>query len=536
MELFCIYKVYLEKVLMRKYLKWLQKRDRYFWIIAFLTLVGAILRFWNLENSQQFLGDQGRDALVVAKIFREHDPVFTGPVTSIGNMYLGPAYYYFMMPFLWLTYPSPMGPVVAVVLLGIITIPVLFKVGSELLDKRSALIASFFYTFAPSVITYTRFSWNPNPAPLVSLFLIWGIYRAFRKSAWYWILVFAMMSLLLQLHYVALLMGGVIAVFWLLALFNIFKKTTSDKKAKKSKKEFFLSSLLSGGILLASIVPLILFDWKHQWINLNALKNIFVKEEAFEVAGGSRLESLRNLVLAFLDRLDLSLSEVWFGEPVKNNWFLIIALILLTYLATYFYKQKKEQKLGFAIILVTLLISVVGLAFYQHSIYVHYLTFLFPVSFLLLGATFHRLLSLNPLIASGVIVIFSQYFGLSALKNINYSNAGTPISKIKQTAEVIVGELQENEPYSIALLSGTKDILGQNYLYFLYTLNKPPVPEYQRGSSQALFIIDEEHKEDEVLKVLAYEITLFKDWRVEKVVEIPAGPTITVARKADGVE
>ena len=72
----------------------------------FLLLILAVaifLRFYNLKNTMMFQGDQGRDAMVVANIFKNLDPVFIGPVTSIGNMYLGPFYYYFMLPFLFLS-------------------------------------------------------------------------------------------------------------------------------------------------------------------------------------------------------------------------------------------------------------------------------------------------------------------------------------------------------------------------------------------------------------------------------------------------
>lgn len=78
------------------------------WVAVVLVAAAFFLRFYNLEDSQQFLGDQGRDAIVVSRMFVEKDPVFIGPITSVGDIYLGPLYYYFMLPFLWLSYPSPM--------------------------------------------------------------------------------------------------------------------------------------------------------------------------------------------------------------------------------------------------------------------------------------------------------------------------------------------------------------------------------------------------------------------------------------------
>lgn len=515
---------------MKKPLSWLKAQNQYFWFVLVLTILGAVLRFWNLENSQQFLGDQGRDSLVVSRMFTEGDLVFLGPVTSIGNMYLGPAYYYFMLPFLWLSYPSPMGPIYAVALLGVITIPVLFKVGAELLNKRSALIATFFYTFAPSVVEFTRFSWNPNPAPIVTLFLILGIYRAIKRDPKYWVLAFAMMGLLLQLHYVTLLMGGVIGLFWLMELIKLFH-------SKKSASRFLEYSLFSGVVLIASGIPLILFDWKHDWRNVSALKNIFIKEEAFSVESATYLEIIRNFFIDLFARFNLIFHETWFGiGSIKSNWTILVILLSITYLLFFLWKHKKNKLLGFSIISASIIISALGLTFYQHNVYIHYVTFLFPISFLLLGAIFDRFLSINPIFGGMIILIFAQYATHRAVVSLNFNDAGTTINEIKQTSNRIISELKNDETYSIALLSGTKDVFGQNYLYFLNTAGRPPVEEIRRGFNDVTFIIDEEKVEDNVLNAHIFEIEIIRNWQIDKIITIPDGPTITVVRNPRSVE
>src|SRR3989344_6479563 len=112
-------------------------------IVVSLTLIGGFLRLYNLSGTLQFLGDQGRDALILHRLLIKHDPVFIGPVTSVGNMYLGPAYYYLMLPFYALSYPSPMGAVYAIALLGTLTIPLIYLLGREMVGHRAAILASF---------------------------------------------------------------------------------------------------------------------------------------------------------------------------------------------------------------------------------------------------------------------------------------------------------------------------------------------------------------------------------------------------------
>ena len=141
--------------------------------IVIILIIASVLRLWNLPSTMQFLGDQGRDALIAKRILIDHRPVLIGPVTSTGNMYLGPLYYYFMVPFLAITYPSPLGPAYAVALCGILAVFLTYYLGQEIVGKRAAIIAALFFAISAVAVNFSRFSWNPNLAPLFSIILIW---------------------------------------------------------------------------------------------------------------------------------------------------------------------------------------------------------------------------------------------------------------------------------------------------------------------------------------------------------------------------
>src|SRR3990167_5776384 len=83
-------------------------------ILGAILLIGATLRLCRIDEYKIFLADQGRDALVVRRLLVNFDPILVGPGTSVGNMYLGPIYYYLMAPALWLANYSPAGPSVIV--------------------------------------------------------------------------------------------------------------------------------------------------------------------------------------------------------------------------------------------------------------------------------------------------------------------------------------------------------------------------------------------------------------------------------------
>ena len=61
-----------------------------------------------------------------------------------------------------------MGPIYAVAALGTLTVLMTYIVGKRIVGGRAAAIAAFM-AFSSTAVIHSRFSWNPNPAPLISL-------------------------------------------------------------------------------------------------------------------------------------------------------------------------------------------------------------------------------------------------------------------------------------------------------------------------------------------------------------------------------
>jgi len=106
-----------------------------------------------------------------------------GPTSSVGGFFLGPIYYYFMAPFLWLFNYNPVGPAVMVALFGIATVWLIYIVGKDFFNAKVGLMAALIYAISPLVIVYSRSSWNPNPMPFFSLLILYSLYKALKRSS-----------------------------------------------------------------------------------------------------------------------------------------------------------------------------------------------------------------------------------------------------------------------------------------------------------------------------------------------------------------
>src|SRR5260221_8657334 len=169
---------------MRKVLNFFKKPQN---IILILILVfSAFLRLYKIADYMSFLGDEGRDVLVVYNILHGHLTLL-GPTSSVGGFFLGPIYYYFMAPFLLLFNYDPVGPAVMIALFGIATVWLVYFVASKFFSKPVGLIASFLYAISPLVIAYSRSSLNPNPMPFFILSLLYLLYKGLEEKRWRYI-------------------------------------------------------------------------------------------------------------------------------------------------------------------------------------------------------------------------------------------------------------------------------------------------------------------------------------------------------------
>ena len=177
--------------------EWVSQNPKEAFYILVILLIGAFLRLYRIDEYMTFLGDEGRDAIVVRRLLVDFDPILVGPGTSIGNMYLGPLYYYMMAPFLLLFRFNPAGPAVMVAILGVITIGFVWWVAREWFPSTSSgqasiagLVAAGLYAITPTVIVYSRSSWNPNIMPFFALLTIYSIWQFWWKNNWSRSLIF----------------------------------------------------------------------------------------------------------------------------------------------------------------------------------------------------------------------------------------------------------------------------------------------------------------------------------------------------------
>lgn len=331
----------------------LLKKDSYLIKIGLIAALFTFffLRFYLIEQRTVFNWDQARDAQTVSQILSGKLTLIGPRVLGPDKFFLGPYFYYLLTPFYLVTQGSPVAMVWFLVCYNIVFVVLLWLIVKKLFSSKTALFALILWAVNPSFVKNDIISWNPVLVPLIVISVWYWCYLALKKSKFIWLLLGFTLGLGVNFHFqIIFLIPFIILFFWL------------NKKVVNLKKIF-----LSVIGFCASLLPLLLFDFRHNFLN----SKLFMK--FFATGQGSKniiawLPVLRNFIYGFMG---LNLSSV-------------LALVLFLFLALVLFLKSRKQpakSFGRSFYLAAFglfLITLAGFSFYGARPSEYYFNFLAP--------------------------------------------------------------------------------------------------------------------------------------------------------------
>lgn len=482
-------------------------------LLIVILLLAAFLRLYRVSDYMVFLGDEGRDVLVVKEIL-EGNLTLLGPRASAGDFFTGPIYYYMMTPFLWLWQYDPVGPAIMVGLLGIATVFLIYMVGKQFFNEKTGLIAAALYAVSPLVLTYSRSSWNPNTLPFFALLTLFVLYKAVTtvRSWKYYVLTGFLLGICVQLHYISLFLGVAVA----LSLFFMNWYINGKIKILQTLK-YYLQIFIG---FLIGFSPFLAFEVRHGFPNLKTIFSFITKDsvESGYATYNAFYEPIADVFFRIFARLIFA-----YPTPVNYDHFSLIFLqltglaILIIGIVSIILLIKHKNKFAVILLSVWLVTGVLLFGFYKKPIYDYYLVFIFPLSFLLIGNLLAKIFELKQRkIRYGVVLSSLLLAGLLVL-NLSNNPFKNPPNKqkdqVKRIAEFVLSKTDSNKPYNFALLAqGNSD---HAYRYYLELMGRKPVtiendvvdPQRNTVTDQLMVVCEE--KECHPLGHPLYEIAGF---------------------------
>jgi len=406
-------------------------------ILLILVVTGFLLRVYKLEERLSFDWDQENFAWEAKKMLVDHKFTLIGAPTSVGGIHLGPFYTYLSSIFYFLFGMDPKGAGILSIIFGLFTILGFYLVGKKLFNQKVAFLSSFFYAFSLHFISWDLVAWNPVPFYLFVLLVIFFLYQSLREEK-YLIFLFLILGLGFHFHFASLIF------YPLTILVLIFFRL------RPSKKTIFLSSLA----LFFALLPLILFDIRHNFHNAKSLFNFFFSQTGQLTLEGSKFFSIGKIIY---NEVPSFLTYFW-PENLKKI-FLFLFWIFLPFI--WIFRRKERRVL--AVFYLTIFLTFIFYSFYPGHVTEYYLMPLVPILVLLVSFIFSFLPDFFLVLLLSLFLIFNFNFWWKYDKPLSLADKKAAVSFIINDSG--------GKPFRISLTCAPGYDTGYRYLLWYYKAN-----------------------------------------------------------------
>lgn len=396
----------------------MKKKINYLYIL--LILIAVIFRGYHCKNYG--VGFDQTQIIESANLINQGKLTLIGPRTGPASMFTGPLIYYITAPFVAIFgefTPTYLVPIFIAVITGIL----LILLTKQCLTKKESYLYLLIWAVSPLIVSLDRVLWNPNLTFLSVALLFLPIVGKKSNSNHKLTSLFLFLGAFLgyQAHF-----SGFVAV--LLAVLTILYQ----KKFRKLIKPILIG-------FVVSILPTILFDFRHDYLNTRGFIYLLAgQESAFQA---------QFFWLSIFDNFKTILKLT--GEILCSGELKVLRYIIgiVVFFASFF--SKKINKIGlWWICSVVLLYSI-----YSGEKPEYYYSILFPVIIYLLAkliANFHSY-ALTLLIT--FIISFSTIFIIESQKTRNGINVLNTqnVDFFLSSSELSINKINYDMPFGTEL-------------------------------------------------------------------------------------
>lgn len=264
--------------------------------LIFIILIGLLLRLYKPLELFMYAHDQDLAGWIVKDILFEKHFRLIGQETSIQGVFIGPLFYYLLVPFYLLTRMNPVAEIFLSIIIGTLAIYSFYWVFRKIFNKGVGLIGSFIYAVSFLAVFTDRDIAPTTPVMLWSVWYLYSIYLILKgKQKPGFILAGLLMGLVWNFNLALLIISPLVLISFLL-----------------SKSGLKLKYVLMGvGILFFTSLPLVTFELKHGFIQTRAIVASLTTDKTYISQTGKGFAKLdRVLQLSYKNTRDLFLGPM----------------------------------------------------------------------------------------------------------------------------------------------------------------------------------------------------------------------------------
>lgn len=464
------------------------KQKKALLLVALLSIIGLTLRVWRLEELFHFTYDEEVFAFVGKRMWVNGHIPLIGGVTPM-HFHLGPYFYWFSGLVLGLFQLNPLGWGYVAGLISMITGLLLFYTGSKMYSNRIGLLAFFLSTFSFSQNVFDRHYWGLSFNGLWSLLTVLSLYQLLKgKRRYSWVLAIVVFF---AFHFdpstlvLYLVIGLILLIHVLKPQIMSFPKSINYSKV----------ILILGGVFFISLIPLIVFDVRHDFANSKGFGLYF---EELNSKKTSSEKSQFSDTLLFIPRVlsraivitaptELSTQYSYCTQYAQGKLKDVpITLTLVTtalFISGALIGWSNRNRQATLLLLLAFATAGLGIVIYgvvfKGQLYDHYITTLLPPFYLLVAIVVDRF-NMKKWFVIIALTLFA-IINITSLYNARHQFGFSDKMRAVHWAIDITGD----KPFSL-------DVIGEcfrynGYRYLFYLAGKEPVKSYVDANFTHLF-------------------------------------------------
>lgn len=288
---------------MKNFLKKYQNQILLFLILA----IALFFRTYQIVDRFEFAHDSDLYSWIVKDVVVNHHLRLIGQLTSADGIFIGPFFYYMLVPFFMIFKMDPVGALVPITILGLATVFSYYWVFSRLFKREVGLIIAFLQSVLIIPVYFDR---AVIPTTPTSIWMIWYFYAVIslvRGNYKAWPLLGLLSGLVWEIH-IALAP----AFLALPVALILSKKWPSIKQL-----------VLAAGVFLVTSTPLILFELKHHFSQTLSFMHDFSSNHG----GGAGMDKMYQLFTKLGSNID---RLFFYPQTLPFNHFLTAVFIFLS--------------------------------------------------------------------------------------------------------------------------------------------------------------------------------------------------------------
>ncbi len=299
-----------------------------------IFLLAFFLRVYRLNDFFGYGHEQDLQAWIVKDILLDHHPRLIGQETSLHGLFIGPLYYYILIPFFAIFNLNPLSSYIPITIISLLTLLSVYYVVLKLYGKVEAVISSLIYAFSPTIVLLDR--WVVPTQPTL-LWTIWFFYvlTSFSRGNYKVLPIFIVLTgVMWHIHIAFLPLLALVPIALLLS------KKSFVKEFKRINKKYLAAAT---AIFIVLIFPFFFFETRHGFQQIKGLVNINkpIAGEAVELREG------KYKVYVIAENINRVAWQSLFYKVNPNRpiiAYIPVALLIFLPLIYFLYKRGKLSK------------------------------------------------------------------------------------------------------------------------------------------------------------------------------------------------